>query len=706
MNAQHTQTSSDSSAAAGEVAGDVAGKVTGEVLPYTADRLGVASMLRNMVLAGGAAAIAVLGCWAVIGRINFPAFSQSFVLRGLATAGTTLVIVAAAVACYYSVHPPKRRNTPGKNRKLNGRGKISTLLINAIIHLAPAALVVTSVGIPLAATRLYLDGVSVDQAFRTQFLTRMADTPGWHDMAYVGDPSFYPGLWFFTGGIFAKLTGMAGWAAYQPWALVTLAVTGSMLVPVWQRLTNSLAVASGISLTTVAATMVYASEEPYAAIVAMGLPAALILGYRAVRGSTLAIAGMVIYLGLSANLYTLYTGLSALSVVALAILAAFITHSITPLLRLLVMGIGSTLIAAIGWGPYLVAILTQPHGPTGTAQHYLPDIGTEIPLPFFHGIAIGILSFLALIWIIFRYRTEDVASLAVGLIICYCWVVGSMAMTVLGTTLLGFRVELPITLILATAGVLAIAHWRLVHGTKLETLESFRDLDTSPAPAKTITRVMATLIAVVCVNYATNIPSENEHKINLAYTDADGDAIRGDQQPVDSEAYYSDIDKILLAHFGQRSGTVVLTDEQSFMSFYPYHSYQAMTAHYANPLGEFTRRNAAIDEWTTFSEPRELMEAMDAAEANDGWTRPDAMILHTQPDTDVAKDDPTGIIPESREPSEAININDEEFSFTLADDIYPNNPNVRFRTVTFPAKLFAQGWELQQVGPYIVAIRT
>ena len=298
MSAQHTQTSSDSVAMAGEV------------LPYAADRLSIPAMLRNMALAGGAATVATLACWMVLNRINFPAFSHSNVLRGLATAGTTLVIVAAAVACYYWVHP-------------RGRGKAAAFLMSAIIHLAPAALVVTSVGLPLGGTRLYLDGVSVDQAFRTQFLTRMADTPGWHDMAYVGEPSFYPGLWFFTGGIFAKITGLAGWAAYQPWALITLAVTGSMLVPVWQRLTNSVAVASAVSLTTVAVTMFYAPEEPYAAIVAMGLPAALILGYRAVRGSHLAVLGMVIYLGLSANLYTLYTGLSALSVVVLAVMAAF-----------------------------------------------------------------------------------------------------------------------------------------------------------------------------------------------------------------------------------------------------------------------------------------------------------------------------------------------------------------------------------------------
>ena len=56
--------------------------------------------------------------------------------------------------------------------------------LTSICYLAPTALVIASLAIPLAATRLYLDGVSVDQAFRTQFLTRMADQLGWNDMAY------------------------------------------------------------------------------------------------------------------------------------------------------------------------------------------------------------------------------------------------------------------------------------------------------------------------------------------------------------------------------------------------------------------------------------------------------------------------------------------------------------------------------------------
>ena len=59
-------------------------------------------------------------------------------------------------------------------------------------------------------------------------------------MAYIDQPSFYPGLWFFSGGLFARTFGLDGWVAMQPWALITMAMAASMLVPVWQRISGSL----------------------------------------------------------------------------------------------------------------------------------------------------------------------------------------------------------------------------------------------------------------------------------------------------------------------------------------------------------------------------------------------------------------------------------------------------------------------------------
>ena len=662
---------------------------------YVTDTLTLQQTLLRMAVAGALAAAMTLVAWFVLGSVQWPSYNNSFVLRAISTAGTTAVIAVAALTTWLWLHPPKGQPLPRWMR----------LVTHLIAYLAPAALVITTLAIPLAATRLYLEGISVDQGFRTQFLTRMTDQLGWHDMAYIDMPSFYPGLWFFSGGAFAKLTGLAGWAAFKPWALITLAVASAMLVPVWQRLTGSLAVALAITLTTTAIMVRQAPDEPYAAIVAIGMPAAFLMSRRALEGGKAAIAGNIIYLGLSANLYTLFTGISALTIVIMAFVVALVDKSWKPIWRLIVIGVSSLAIAAIGWGPYLWAMLTQPHGPS-KAQHYLPKDGTEIPMPFFDNITLFLLGAIAIIWIIARFRDADVHSMAVGLAVCYGWVFLSLLATIFGTTLLAFRVWLPIALILSVSAVLALAELRI------QGLKRFYPQQMLTANTKVITGVMAVFLAATCVHFVTTTTNHVRDSLDAAYTDTDGDAVRGDRMPADATQYYATIDQLISGHTGSQAGTIVLTDEKNFMSYYPYHGYQAITAHYSNPLGEFERRNQAIEAWTTIDDPQELRDAMDAAERDNGWQAPDALVLRGQ--LDVEKQDPKEENSEQEDSAadplhdlpKVTGPGDGTFSYQIADDIYPSNPNVRFRTVNFQASAFADGWELHQVGPFVVALRT
>ncbi|MDN5683850.1 arabinofuranosyltransferase, partial [Corynebacterium glyciniphilum] len=48
---------------------------------------------------------------------------------------------------------------------------------------------------------------------------------------------------------------------------------------------------------------------------------------------------------------------------------------------------------------------------------------------------------------------------------------------------------------------------------------------------------------------------------------------------------------------------------------------------------------------------------------------------------------------------------DGRFSYRLSEDIYPNDPNVRFTTMSFHASAFSEGWDLEQIGPFVVAVR-
>lgn len=180
------------------------------------------------------------------------------------------------------------------------------------------------------------------------------------------------------------------------------------------------------------------------------------------------------------------------------------------------------------------------------------------------------------------------------------------------------------------------------------------------------------------VGYAQSIPNRLHGPIDLAHTDTDGYGERADRFAPDSGAHYPEVNRVLLDAGLDPAETVLLTDERNFQAYYPWYSFQALTSHYANPLGEFDLRNAAIEEWAAAGDADELLAAMDATP----WRGPDALLVRGD-------------------------LSDPERPYTLdvADDIYPNNPNVLFRGVDFDPSLFEGHWDATQVGPYVVLIR-
>ncbi|MBV7294410.1 galactan 5-O-arabinofuranosyltransferase [Corynebacterium sp. TAE3-ERU12] len=619
-----------------------------------------------ILLTGGIAAVVTLACWAVLHQLTLPAFGGSLMTRALATASTVgvLVVVIAALAVR-------------SNAQLRGvaRSRWFAALTTALAYLCPAGLVVATLGIPLSTTRLYLDGISVDQEFRTEYLTRMAADFGLHDMAYIDVPTFYPAGWFFVGGRLANLLGIPGWEVFQPWALMTLAATGAMLVPLWRHLTGSLPLATGIALATTAVALSAGAEEPYAAAVAMGLPAYAVLVRRGLRGGRWSLVGSVAYLGVSATMYTLYTGVAALSAIVLAVAAAWSARSVRPLVRLVVLGVGSILIALSVWGPYVWARLTGQPNSGATATHYLPNNGAVVPLPMLAGSIIGFVCLVGVVWLVARFagaRTSDTArALGAVTVVLYVWVVASMVATLGGGTLLGFRLAGPIALLLVTAGVFGVVDAARCAASQV------RDTDDGQV-ARRVGAAVAVLLLIAGVAYAQGIPHRLHGPLDLAHTDTDGYGERADRFAPDSGYYYGEIHQVLMDAGLEPAETVVLTDERNFQAFFPWYSFQALTSHYANPLGEFDKRNAAIEQWSQITQPDELVAALDATD----WRGPDVLILRGQ-------------------------YSDEDSPLTLdiADDIYPNNPNVLFRGLIFQRSAFAEHWDIHEVGPFTVLVR-
>ena len=143
---------------------------------------------------------------------------------------------------------------------------------------------------PLGATKLYLFGISVDQQFRTEYLTRLADNAGLHDMTYIGLPPFYPPGWFWIGGRLAALTGTPAWEMFKPWSIISITIAIVLAFVLWASMIR-FEYALIVSTATAAAALAYSPAEPYAAIIAVLLPPVFVLAVvRAAAGATTRLA--------------------------------------------------------------------------------------------------------------------------------------------------------------------------------------------------------------------------------------------------------------------------------------------------------------------------------------------------------------------------------------------------------------------------------
>nr|WP_324197546.1 galactan 5-O-arabinofuranosyltransferase [Nocardia abscessus] len=644
-------------------------------------------MVRQIASGVGEAALAALvaAVVAAVGLVAFsmvqwPAFNSSNVTRALTTVGQ----VGAAALLAVAIALLRLRKSPWLAKPLSWAG-LSTF-------------VTFTLGMPLAATKLYLFGVSVDQEFRTEFLTRLTDSAALRDMTYADLPSFYPAGWFWIGGRVANLLGMDGWEVFKPYAIGFLAVAAVVALVLWSKLIRA-DWAVGVTAASTAVTLAYAAPEAYSAVIVLLLPPALVLAWGALyrpledvrsgsadrtAGGWGAVVGTGLFLGWAATFYTLYFLVAAFAVALMGLLSAVLAvrrqrrtnhprrtraavdtgrpawrAAVAPLTRLVVIGALSGLIALIVWGPYLAKALRSTTASSGTALHYLPEAGAELPLPMFHFSLLGALCLIGTIWLVLRAASSRRAqALGIGVAAIYLWTLLSMAATAAGTTLLSFRLEPVLLVLLSVAGAFGF----------VEGARAIYQALNEPARFRLVAIVVATVGALAFTQNITHILSS---EITTAYTDTDGDGHRADQRAASAVSSYAKVDAALIAQIGRpRSDTVVLTADTSFLSFYPYLGFQALTSHYANPLADFAGRAATIERWSELKTPQELLDALAASP----WRAPDAFLFRRSGDA---------------------------YTLRLAKDVYPNDPNVERYTVSFPKELFADPrFTTTDIGPF------
>ncbi|MCV7377069.1 arabinofuranosyltransferase [Mycobacterium alsense] len=624
--------------------------------------------MRNALATLGQMALAVLVAVVVavvsliaISRVQWPAFPSSNQLHALTTVGQ-VGCLAGLVAVGW----------------LWRRGYRVPAQVGGLAFVS--AFTVVTLGMPLGATRLYLFGISVDQQFRTEYLTRLADSPALQDMTYLGLPPFYPPGWFWIGGRAAALTGAPAWEIYKPWAITSITIAVAAALVLWWRLIR-FEYALVVTAATAAVTLAYGSPEPYSAMITVLLPPVLVLAWSGLRAGAAprpragwaAVIGAGLFLGWTATWYTLLCAFSAFTVVLMALLVAAARWrrrgaraALDPLRRLAVAGVIAVAVAAVTWLPFLLRVAGNPVSNSGSAQHYLPADGAVLTFPMLQFSLLGAICLLGTLWLVVRAGSSVRAgALAIGVLSIYLWSLLSMLATLARVTLLSFRLQPTLSVLLVAAGAFGF----------LEGLQALARKNWGGSRA--VPPVAAAIGLAAAIAFSQDIPDVLRPDLTIAYTDTDGYGQRGDRRPPSSEKFYSDIDAAIRKTTGKpRDEIVVMTADYSFLSYYPYWGFQGLTSHYANPLAQFDLRAAQIEKWSKLKTADEFIRALDASP----WPPPTVFLMRR-----------------------GANGN---YTLRLAQDVYPNQPNVRRYTVDLPAALFADPrFVVDSVGPFVLAIR-
>jgi galactan 5-O-arabinofuranosyltransferase len=620
-------------------------------------------MMRGALAVSGQMAVAAVVAVIVAGvslvaiaRVEWPAYNSSNQLHALTTVGQFACLAGILASGW-----------------LWRRGRRLSAHAGALIFLS--AFSVVTLAMPLGATKLYLFGISVDQQFRTEYLTRLTDTAALRDMTYFGLPPYYPAGWFWLGGRAAALTGTPAWEMFKPWAITSIAVAIVLAFVLWASMIR-FEYALIVSTATAAATLAYAPAEPYAAVLTVLLPPVFVLAWSGLRGRTrgggwAAVVGAGLFLGIAALFYTLLLAFGGFTLAVMAVALAIARRSAEPLLRLAVTAVIAGAIALIGWLPYLLAATGGATADSGTAQHYLPPDGAQLTFPMLDFTLLGALCMVGTLWLVVRARSSTrAAGLAFGVVAVYAWSLLSMLTTLAGTTLLSFRLQPTLTVLLTAAGAFGFVEAALAVARRY-----------SRETGRRIVLAAGAVGAIGAVTFAQDIPDVLRSDIVVAYTDTDGYGQRADRRPPGAEMYYREIDARIQEATGRpRNETVVLTADYSFLSYYPYYGFQGLTSHYANPLAEFDERAAAIGRWATLQSADQFIAELDKLP----WKAPTVFLMRRGGAGDSA----------------------DNYTLRLAADVYPNQPNVKRYQVALDAALFDDpSFSVSDIGPFVLAIR-
>lgn len=606
--------------------------------------------------------------------------------RLAATADLTLgPVVAVAVAVFGTALAERLPIPAGSNVALaltaSGGAVVAALLAAAAWTARPviavpltwaglAAIPAVPLSLFLANTPHYLFGVSGDQQFRVQFLTRFADSARLADFAYADLPPYYPAAWFWVGGRAAALAGVDAWEFHKVFSIATLAVTAVLAYALWALVTTRGRALGAAVATTLAGLATLAAYTPYSWLTGALVPPLAVLGLRLVRrtGSWLRTAVLVgLVLGLAAVTHTQILIFAGFVLTVLAV-DGLLTRWARPVPLLLTVGVvlaAALPLTLVHWLPYLLASAGEPTYSAG--QHFLAESGSRWPLPMLEATALGGLCLAGTVWIVARFGRSTVArALGVTVACGYAWYLLSTLALTAGTTLLAFRIEPVIAAALASGAVWAAA----------EVVHRFRTRDGHDRRRTPVAAVVTVLAAVAVLAQVQTVPETYEWAGAAQDYRPDGTKPDGSRDPGDANAWLGELRATIDGLTGRAPREVVVASaNQTLLTYTPYFSWQASSAQYANPLANYPARTDELRRWTTAAGPAQLLGALDGSPAR----APSVFVFSRTPD---------GLL-----------------QLPTTEDRFPD-PDSGAPAATFAPQLFDDpSWQRRDVGPYAVLVR-
>ena len=535
----------------------------------------------------------------------------------------------------------------------------------------------------LRGTPFAPNGLGGDQAFRTEAITRFADTWQNVDFTYQGLPSFYAPAYFWVLGRVADL------AAIEPWLMTKYGtIAAAMLVPLvcfvlWRRLVPARVAA----LIAVVPLVVQNYYEPYAWLVIVAfvpwwletVHGVVRPGVRRWHPVVLGLIGAVLFMA-----YYYFFLVGAVALVIHVVVQVMRRELDTPQLGRAVLALGVAAIASsVFWLPLGISLLST-QDPVMPSRWFSDTHGLP-RLPFLQPTLTGLVSLVGLGFLVLTARTEALSrALAIFLVATYAWYLIGWPAAVLGTPLLTFRSGPFVPLILLIAGVLGLVRIARVLAARAEARPiSPGTMSTDHVQALTgIAAVLLLLFAVrtfmVTATADPFMAAARDERLPDGNVTPYAGSLEPDASalpvPVPPDPYVNarSIQRAIDARYAGPTHPVVLSTRADVLALNTYYGFVQWQFFYSHPAADFAGRIEFLRQLAG-STPQEFARLT----ADNPFDRIDAFVLRVEGD---------------------------DLLFEYRDDNFP--VRTKAGSVTFARSMFdPAGFDVVDLGDYVVAVR-